>query len=98
MRFIDALMADVTVVLDKRWEQMLAEAVEALKQAGLDVRTSDDDRGLVEGVIESQKAQELQKLECVDYVRVTFTWVADYPVGDPRDLDNCSREYDTEEL
>jgi len=98
MRFIDALMADVTVVLDKRWEQMLADAVEVLKQAGLDVRTADDDRGLVEGVIESQKAHDLQKLECVDYVRVTFTWVADYPVGDPRDKDNCSREYDTEEL
>jgi len=95
---MDALMADVTVVLDKRWEQLLAAAVEELKKAGLDVRTANDDQGLVEGVIESQKAHDLHKLECVDYVRVTFTWVADYPVGDPRDKDSTPREYDTEEL
>jgi hypothetical protein len=94
MSFIDAQMSDVTVVLDKRYESRLAEAIEMLKQAGLDVRTADDDRGLIEGVIEAQRAHDLQKLDAVDYVRITFTWVADYPVGDPRDKDLCAREYD----
>ena len=98
MRYIDAQMSDITVVLDKRWENRLAEAVEMLKQAGMDVRTADDDQGLVEGVIEASKAHDLQKLDAVDHVRVTFTWVADYPVGDPRNQDETNREYDPDNL
>ncbi len=98
MSFCDAQMSDVTVVLDKRWEDNLSGAVDHLKQAGLDVRSADDDNSVVEGTIESQKVNDLQKLECVDYVRTTFTWVADYPVGDARDKDQCAREYDTDEV
>ena len=88
----DALMSDVTVVLDKRWENDLAGAVKLLEQAGLSVRSADDDSGVVEGVIEAGKVHDLQKMDCVDYVRTTFTWVADYPVGDPRDRDKVDRE------
>jgi len=88
----DALMSDVTVVLDKRWENDLAGAVKLLEQAGLSVRSADDDSGVVEGVIEAGKVTDLQKMDCVDYVRTTFTWVADYPVGDPRDRDKVDRE------
>ena len=88
----DALMSDVTVVLDKRWENDLAGAVKLLEQAGLSVRSADDDSGVVEGVIEAGKVPDLQKMDCVDYVRTTFTWVADYPVGDPRDRDKVDRE------
>jgi hypothetical protein len=88
----DALMSDVTVVLDKRWENDLAGAVKQLEQAGLSVRSADDDNGVVEGVIDTSKVHDLQKLDCVDYVRTTFTWVADYPSGDPRDRDKVDRE------
>jgi hypothetical protein len=96
MSFHDAQMSDITVVLDKRWEDDLAGAVEILKQNGVDVRSADDDTSVVEGVVESSKVHDLQKLDCVDYVRTTFTWIADYPAGDPRDKDQVNREYDAE--
>ncbi len=94
MIFNDAQMSDVTVVVDKRWEDKLAEAVEELKRNGLEVRCADDDLNVVEGVIATAKVHDLQKLDCVDYVRTTFSWIADYPAGDPRDLDKVNREVD----
>jgi hypothetical protein len=92
MNFHDAQMSDITVVLDKRWEDKLADAVEQLKKHGVEIREASDDNGVVDGVIETAKVHELQKLDCVDYVRTTFSWIADYPPGDPRDLDKVSRE------
>jgi hypothetical protein len=94
MHFRDAQMSDITVVLDNRWESKLPEAVEVLKKEGMDIRDACDDRGVVEGVIETRKVHDLQKLECVDYVRTTFTWIADYPPGDPRDLDKVAQQSD----
>ena len=94
MSFNDAQMSDVTVVLDPKWADNLNGACEVLKNAGLSVAGSDDNSGVVEGTILSSKVQDLQKLDCVDYVRTTFTWIADYPPGDPRDLDKVSREWD----
>ena len=94
MNFNDAQMSDITVVLDKRWENNLAGAVDELKKAGVEVRSADDDNSVVEGVIESAKVRDLEKLDCVDYVRTTFSWIADYPPGDPRDQDKVARETD----
>src|SRR5258706_12963076 len=94
MNFNDATMSDITVVLDKRWEDNLAGAVEDLKKSGMEIRNADDDNSVVEGVIESSRVAGLQKLDCVDYVRTTFTWIADYPPGDPRDQDKVHREAD----
>ena len=85
MNFNDAQMSDVTVVLDKRWENDLAGAVADLKKQGMEVRSADDDNSVVEGVIETCKVKGLETLDCVDYVRTTFSWIADYPPGDPRD-------------
>jgi hypothetical protein len=92
MNFNDAQMSDITIVLDKRWENDLAGAVEMLKQHGVEVRSADDDTSVVEGVCETAKVHALEKLDCVDYVRTTFTWIADYPAGDPRDQDKVNRE------
>lgn len=94
MNFCDAQMSDITVVLDKRWEHNLADAVSQLKNQGMSIRNADDDQSVVEGVIEAGKVHDLQKLDCVDYVRTTFTWIADYPPGDPRDRDRCQRDVD----
>jgi hypothetical protein len=88
----DAYMSDVTVVLDKRWENDLPAAIKKLEEAGLSVREADDNNGVVEGVIEHRKVHDLEKLDCVDYVRTTFSWIADYPKGDPRDLDKVDQE------
>jgi hypothetical protein len=92
MNFNDAQMSDITVVLDKRWESDLEGAVKILKENGVDVRSADDDSSVVEGVVESSKIHTLEKLDCVDYVRTTFTWIADYPAGDPRDQDKADRD------
>ena len=92
MNFHDAQMSDITVVLDKRWESDLEGAVKILKDAGVEVRNADDDNSVVEGVVETAKVHALEKLDCVDYVRTTFTWIADYPAGDPRDQDKVDRD------
>jgi hypothetical protein len=94
MNFNDAQMSDITVVLDKRWEDNLDGAVEELKKEGMEIRRADDDCSVVEGVIKSCNVPVLQKLDCVDYVRTTFSWIADYPPGDPRDLDKAYRDAD----
>ena len=83
----DANISDVVVVLDKRWEEKLPEAVDNLKKCGMEVRDADDDNSVVEGSIETYKVHDLEKLDCVDYVRKVFSYDANYPPGDPRDRD-----------
>ena len=83
----DANVSDIVVVLDKAYEEKLAEALEKLKQCGMEVSNADDDNSVVEGLIETCKVHELEKLDCVDYVRKVFSYDANYPPGDPRDRD-----------
>ena len=87
MNFHDAQMSDITVVLDKRWESDLEGAVKILKDAGVEVHKADDDNSVVEGSIESCKVHELEKLDCVDYVRKVISYDVNFPPGDPRDRD-----------
>ena len=84
---MDANISDIVVVLDKRWEDKLADALAVLKEHGMEVRDADDDNNVVEGTIESYKLHDLEKLDCVDYVRRVFSYDANYPPGDPRDRD-----------
>jgi len=84
---MDAIVSDIVVVLDKRWENNLAEAVQILKDSGMEIRNADDDNSVVEGSIDAGKVHDLEKLDCVDYVRRVFTYEANYPPGDPRDRD-----------
>jgi hypothetical protein len=92
----DAEISDIVVILDKRFENNLQGAVDCLKSAGMEIRAADDDNSVIEGSIDAAKVPELQKLDCVDYVRTVFTYFADYPPGDPRDQDNEPREEDDE--
>jgi hypothetical protein len=82
---MDMRISDVIVTLDKRWEDDLAGAVACLKKAGLEIRDAYDHNSIVEGTIDRGKVHDLEKLECVDYVRTIFTYDADFPAGDPRD-------------
>ncbi len=84
---MDANISEIVVVLDKRWEEKLAEAVEILKSAGMEVCNADDDLSVVDGQIETYKVHALEKLDCVDYVRKVFSYDANFPPGDPRDRD-----------
>jgi hypothetical protein len=83
----DANISEIVVVLDKRWENDLAGALELLKKLGMEINNADDDTSVVEGCIESCHIEVLEKLECVDYVRKVFSYDANYPPGDPRDRD-----------
>ncbi len=83
----DSEMAEVVVVLTKAYENKLTEAVAKLQVIGVEVSSTDDQNNIVEGTVESSKLMDLHKLDCVDYVRLVMTYIADYPVGDPRDQD-----------
>jgi hypothetical protein len=84
---MDAFVTEVVVVLDKAYEERLKEAIAALKAAGVQIENADDDNSVVEGTIDASKVAALEKLDCVDYVRKVFTYEANYPPGDPRDVD-----------
>jgi len=84
---MDAYVTDVVVVLDKAYEERLKEAVAKLKDAGMQIENADDDNSVVEGTINTSNVAALEKLDCVDYVRKVFTYEANYPPGDPRDVD-----------
>ena len=84
---MDAVYADILVILDAAYEERLNDAVEMLKAAGMTVDNADDDNSTVAGQIELDRVHALEKLECVDYVRKVFTYHANFPPGDPRDRD-----------
>ena len=85
----DAYISEVTVVLDGRYqdEPKTSEAVNQLKSAGVEVREVNEDQSVVEGSVDNSKIHALEKMDCVDYVRVAFTYAANFPPGDPRDRD-----------
>ncbi len=84
---MDAVYAEVLVILDAAYEERLAEAVEMLNAAGMTVDTADDDNSTVTGQVELDRLHALERLACVDYVRKVFTYHANFPPGDPRDRD-----------
>lgn len=83
----DGYFSDVVVMLDDLNTEQTQAVVEKLKAAGLLVSNVNDEQSVVEGTIESHRAHELQSVECVRYVRSVFTYLANYPPGDPRDRD-----------
>jgi hypothetical protein len=89
----DALISVITIILDARYadDAKTNEAVETLKQQGMRVENVDYGDSVVHGTIEQSRVHALQKLDCVDYVRTTFTYYADFPPGDPRDTDGAGR-------
>ncbi len=84
---MDAFVTEVVVVLDKAYENRFKEAVAMVQAAGVEISNADDDNNVIEGCIEASCVGALEKLDCVDYVRKVFTYEANYPPGDPRDVD-----------
>jgi len=83
----DALISEVIVVVDETPENPLDTILSAAKAVGLEVSQSDPDNGSIEGSIQSNRLPELRAVAGVKYVRITMEYIADYPTGDPRDLD-----------
>jgi hypothetical protein len=87
MNHRDAEITEVVVVIHRAHCERLDEMVDQLKAIGMEVFSSDDEECIVSGSIETFKLPELEKIECVNYVRSVMTYIADFPVGDPRDKD-----------
>ena len=86
-------MSDVAIVLDDTCGP-IGELVERLKQAGLSVTSTDEDNGVVEGTIATQKVKSLESVQCVKYLRSVFNYVADLPDGEAHTGDASDREDD----
>lgn len=81
----DGYFSDVVVMLDELSTEQTNKVVERLKAAGLEVARVNDEQSIVEGTIEASRTHDLGLLPHVRYVRSVFTYLADYPPGDPRD-------------
>ena len=88
----DAFVSDIVVTFDDTPEHPCDKVVESLKSAGVQITSVDKDNCVAEGTVDSSKIAAIDKMPGVDFVRTVFTYVADYPPGDPRDLDKVARE------
>ena len=83
----DALISEVIVVVDETPEIPFDTIIQHTKAVGLEVSETDPDNGSIEGTINANRLPDLRAVASVKYVRITMEYVADYPTGDPRDLD-----------
>jgi hypothetical protein len=74
----EAELSDVMVVLVDEPGMSTADAAEKLRTLGLVVSSIDQANGVVEGAIETAKIQLLRQLKFVKYVRIVFTYIAEY--------------------
>ena len=87
MQHRDQQVSDITIVVKPDFTQRLEEVIEQLNEAGVGITSVNEDVGAVEGSCETNRIVIVERMEFVDAVRVVFTYIADYPPGDPRDLD-----------
>jgi hypothetical protein len=88
MEHRDAEVSDVVVILKRECaEGKFDETVSALKNMQMAIDETDADNGMVQGTIQAEKLDVVRKWPCVEYVRVDFTYIADYPQGDTRNQD-----------
>jgi hypothetical protein len=88
MEHRDALMSEVTVNYDETPENPASAIIAKLVALGLMITDEDPTDGSLEGTVAANKLPEIHATPGVTYVRITSEWIADYPKGDPRDLDN----------
>lgn len=91
----DAYISDIVVVIDETPERSFDSVVAELKKIGLEIREQGKDSCTIEGTVDAGLVGRIDDLPGVDYVRTVFTYIADYPPGDPRDRDLTAREYET---
>ena len=83
----DRYVSDVVVMLDELSSEQTARVVDLLRAAGMEISLVNDEQSVVEGSIDAARAHDLHHVEHVRYVRSVFTYLANYPPGDPRDTD-----------
>ncbi|HET6250987.1 MAG TPA: hypothetical protein VFE47_25080 [Tepidisphaeraceae bacterium] len=87
MEHQDAEVSDITIVLKKECADKFNATVEQVKNLDMTVESTDADNGVIEGTVPADKLSHIRAWPCVEYVRVDFTYIADYPPGDPRNRD-----------
>jgi hypothetical protein len=87
MNHRDAEITEIVVVIHESYCKRLSEAVAKLASFGVEIFSTDEDDCVVNGAVETYKLPELEKVDCVNYVRSVMTYIADYPPGDPRNRD-----------
>jgi hypothetical protein len=92
MEHRDQQVSDVTIVIKPQFANRLDEVVEQLNEAGVGITNVNEDVGAIEGSCEANRVCLIERMDFVDAVRTTFTYIADYPPGDPRDLDGTEKE------
>jgi hypothetical protein len=92
----DAELSDVVVVLVDEPGMTTQDAANKLALLGLLICEVNELEGMVEGTIETIKVGSLKTVEFVKYVRHVFSYIADYPLGDPRNLDQEEDELPSE--
>ena len=92
MEHRDASISDVTIILKPAFVDRIDEVVEQLNEIGVGITSVNQDVGAIEGSCESNRVCVIEKMEFVDAVRTTFSYIADYPPGDDRDGDGKEEE------
>ena len=86
-RHQDAYISDVMVNTEPTAEHPFNAVVDDLKKCGMTMYSIDENNCTLEGAVESSKVGAIDEMPGVKYVRTLFTYVADYPPDDHRDLD-----------
>jgi hypothetical protein len=88
----DAFISDIVATVEETPDRSFDKVVADLTGAGVQIASADKDGCVIEGTTDAAKVRGLEDIPGIKYVRTVFTYVADYPPGDPRDLDKVGRE------
>ena len=92
MEHRDQSVSEVTIVIKPAFAERMTDVVEQLNEAGVGIVNINEDVGAIEGSCESNRVCVIQRMEFVEAVRTTFSYIADYPPGDPRDCDGVEKD------
>lgn len=92
MNHRDQSVSDITIVIRSAFASRLDEIVEQLNEAGVGITNINEDVAAIEGSCESNRICLIERMEFVEAVRTTFSYIADYQPGDPRDQDGPDGE------
>jgi hypothetical protein len=97
MNHEDAEVSDITVILKKDCADKFDQSVTELRKLQMTIEETDEENGVVTGTVGADKLPHIRASPCVEYVRVDFTYVADYPPGDARNQDPPDKGDDGED-
>jgi hypothetical protein len=92
MEHRDQSISEVTIVIRPAFAARMSDVMEQLNEAGVGIINVNEDVGAVEGSCESNRVCVIERMEFVEAVRTTFSYIADYPPGDPRDADGVESD------